>query len=182
MEEMKRVLLHVCCAPDGTIPVERLVARGFSPTLFFYGSNIHPGEEYAKRSESFLRLAKYYGLRYVMGPYEPFLWNDKAKDLATEPEGGARCDMCFRIQLYEAARVACLEKCEFLASTLTISPHKRPETVNTSGKSAAQNYGLVWIDTVWRKAGGFQESLSRSRELGLYRQNYCGCIYSIRRR
>ena len=177
-----KLLLHVCCAPDGTVPLERLIGEGYCPTIFFYGSNIHPRGEYEKRKDAFLKLAELYGVPFITGSYEPYLWREKVRGHALEPEGGARCTECFRVQLFDAARTGSLQSCSFLATTLTISPHKSPELLNKTGNVAAKAYGMEWIGRIWRKGGGFQESVKKSREMDLYRQNYCGCLYSVQRR
>jgi hypothetical protein len=176
---VNRLLLHACCAPDATVPLEELEAEGYNVTLFWYGANIHPGEEEQKRREALASLA---GARTVITGDEPAIsWMEAALPLAGEPEGGKRCELCFRLQLDGAARAAKREGIGLLCTTLTISPHKDPALINAIGTEAAKKHGLNWLGRVFRKKGGFQRSAALSRELNLYRQSYCGCVFSLRR-
>jgi len=181
-EKVPKVLLHVCCAPDGTIPWTRLVNEGFQVRGFFFGSNIHPEAEYQARKTAFLRLAKEKGTPFSIHPYEPFNWMEMTRSLASEKEGSGRCAACFAIQLRAAALEAVLTGCSCLCTTLTISPHKEPLLINRIGREVSREYGLEWVERVWRKNSGFLLSIKESRRLELYRQNYCGCCYSIWRR
>lgn len=176
------VLLHVCCAPDGTVPWRSLLQEGLPVMGFFYGSNIHPAGEYEKRKNAFLKLAEALGAPFSLEPYEPYLWIEKTRTLASEKEGGARCRQCFEMQLRASARTALLHGCTCLCTTLTISPHKDPSLINSIGRRVSMEYGLQWIERVWRKNSGFIASIKESHRLDLYRQHYCGCCYSVRRR
>lgn len=100
--------------------------------------------------------------------------------MAAEPEGGGRCRLCFALQLEAAALQAAERGFSHLTTTLTISPHKDPALINQIGAETAKKYGLTWVEKIWRRGGGFQRSVEESTRLGLYRQNYCGCIYSER--
>lgn len=177
---MKRLLLHICCAPDGTIPWQALLGEGYDVTGFFYGNNIHPLEEFGKRKEAVLSLGEYMKGEVIINPYDPEKWITLTRSLASEPEGGKRCPLCFRIQLESSAKAACAAGCHFLCTTLTISPHKDPCLINSIGEETASRYGLVWVEKIWRKNEGFKRSVHMSKDLGLYRQCYCGCVYSIR--
>ncbi len=177
----EKILLHVCCAPDATVPWEDLINEGYNVTGFFYGNNIHPLDEYKRRKDAFIKLAEHLDSDYVINSYEPEQWLELTRRTSTEPEGGARCSICFSAQLLAAARCAALNRHRIMTTTLTISPHKDPDHINTIGKAAASSYGIEWLPRIWRKDNGFVRSVAKSRELELYRQNYCGCIYSIRR-
>jgi len=177
---IKKVLLHICCAPDGTVPWSELAAEGYEVTGFFYGNNIHPYGEFVLRKDAVLSLAKNMIGEAEIGIYTPQIWMDKTKEYASEPEGGRRCPICFAIQLEAAAQKAVELGCTYLCTTLTISPHKDPVLINGIGERTASSLGLTWINRIWRKKGGFQRSVKMSRALGLYRQSYCGCLYSIR--
>ena len=177
---MKSILLHICCAPDGSIPVPDLQAEGWNVTGFFYGSNIHPQEEYLRRLEAVNILAHHCGIDCVLGRYEPQEWLDGVRGLEAEPEGGRRCERCFTLQFEASAREAVRLGCEYLCTTLTISPHKNASLINALGQDIAGRFGLKWENRIWRKKDGFLRSVKASRELGLYRQNYCGCTFSIR--
>lgn len=179
MLPIKKVLLHICCAPDGTVPWGELTAEGYEVTGFFYGNNIHPFEEFVRRKEAVLSLGHIMDGRVETCTYNPDIWMDKTKDYAAEPEGGRRCPLCFAIQLEAAARKAVELDCTYLCTTLTISPHKDPGLINEIGEKAASSFGLSWVNRIWRKKGGFQRSVKMSREMKLYRQSYCGCLYSI---
>lgn len=173
------IMLHICCAPDGSVPVPDLQSEGWNVKGFFYGSNIHPFEEYERRLEAVRILAGHCGIECVIGHYEPGEWQESVKGLEGEPEGGRRCARCFRLQLEASAAEALKHGCEYLCTTLTISPHKNVELINGLGREVAGSYGLKWECRVWRKRNGFLRSVRASRELGLYRQNYCGCAFSV---
>jgi predicted adenine nucleotide alpha hydrolase (AANH) superfamily ATPase len=113
--------------------------------------------------------------------YVPETWLEAASRLANEPEGGARCALCFRLQLEAAARRASAMKIPLLCTTLTISPHKNAELINSIGAECASQYGVAWLARVFRKKNGFVRSVALSKEYGLYRQSYCGCLYSMTR-
>ena len=178
----KRLLLHICCAPDATIPVEDLQAEGWQVAGFFYGSNIQPEEEYRLRLDALHILAGHTSLPVEEAPYAPEGWLDHMArlELLEEPEGGRRCTACFELQLRAAAESAVRLGCPYLCTSLTISPHKDVGRINAIGESIAKAHGLTWHPRIWRKRDGFLRSLRRSRELGLYRQNYCGCAPSQR--
>ncbi len=174
-----RLLLHICCAPDATIPWPALLEQ-YDVTGFFYGSNIHPLEEYKRRLGSVQILRESLSGVVVLPPYEPDVWHEATLGLENEPEGGARCAVCFREQFEATAKCAKEHNFNCITTTLTISPHKNVKLINEIGNSIATQYGVVWLDFVWRKNNGFLASIKRSKELGLYRQNYCGCIWSKR--
>ncbi|MDR3279027.1 MAG: epoxyqueuosine reductase QueH [Synergistaceae bacterium] len=177
----ERVLLHVCCAPDATVPWPALRNEGYEVDAFFYGSNIHPEGEWARRADALRMLSQRLGGKSEFAPYEPDAWFDATSGMEGEPEGGARCAACFGIQLAASAAYAASLGYGRLCTTLSISPHKSPELINSIGASVAKNAGIAWIERVWRKNDGFKLSIARSGEMGLYRQNYCGCAHSVRR-
>lgn len=180
--DLDRVLLHVCCGPDATVPWPELQVEGFEVTGYFYGSNIHPSLEYGLRLDAVRSVFDEHGGDLIVPPYDPDIWLRSAKDLAEEPEGGDRCSLCFRLQLEAAVAEAVARGIGLVTTTLTISPHKDPEAINAIGREVAEGAGISWIDRVWRKRDGFKRSLSECRRLELYRQSYCGCIYSLRNR
>ena len=182
MDENKKLILHICCAPDATVPGEELLKEGYRTIGFFYGSNIHPEEEFIKRADAVRSLCRIKGMDcHIMG-YDPQTWISLTEGFASEPEGGRRCPLCFELQLRAAARYASAMGGGFLTTTLTISPHKDPYLINKIGEDVSSEYGLKWIPRIWRKNNGFKRSVEESKILGLYRQDYCGCIYSIRNR
>jgi len=185
LPEKRNVLLHICCAPDATIPWPELVNEGYETSGFFYGSNIHPLGEYERRRDAVRYAAKIFGKRLFEAPYRPSEWvhgiaiRCAGMELIKE-EGGPRCSLCFRSQFEAAAKCAVERGFDSLCTTLTISPHKKPDIVNAIGEAVAERHGLRWIERIWRRRDGFRRSVLKSRELGLYRQNYCGCVFSIR--
>ena len=181
MAEKTRLLLHICCAPDATVPAPDLMVEGWDVTGFFYGSNIQPEEEYRRRLGALHTLMEHAGISVVEAPYDPDLWTRHMMELGLmcEPEGGRRCTECFRLQLEAAAEEAAKRGCTHLCTTLTISPHKDVERINRTGAEEAALRGLTWENRVWRKQNGFLRSIRLSKEWGLYRQNYCGCLPSM---
>jgi predicted adenine nucleotide alpha hydrolase (AANH) superfamily ATPase len=176
--DRRRCLLHICCAPDAVVPFRDLKAEGWDIVGYFYGSNIHPEDEYRRRAGALDFLARRDGVEVLTRPYDPKEWFARASALAHEPERGARCALCFEMQLRAAAGEARRRGAAYLGTTLTISPHKDVALISRLGREISAEYGLTWDDRVWRKKGGFLRSLKLGKELGLYRQNYCGCLYS----
>ncbi len=177
--EGRRLLLHACCAPDATVPWSDLRAEGYEVLAYWYGGNIHPSDEEARRREALSLLAARMGGHIVIDSCEAGYWLEETSHLADEPEGGRRCALCFRLQLEGAARAALREEAGVICTTLTISPHKDAAMINRIGAECAAVYGLEWLVRVFRKRDGFLRSVAMSREYGLYRQGYCGCIYSL---
>ncbi len=167
----KRVLLHTCCGPCATYVVDALLKEGFEITLFFYNPNIHPFDEYARRYKSFVDYALYKGLKVEMpfayNPLEFFRW-------IREPE--ERCAHCYEMRLGRTAQWARQRGYSFFATTLTISPYQKIENIFKVGENLQKKEQVVFLRKDFRS--GFAESVKISRELGLYRQNYCGCIFS----
>lgn len=176
----KKLLLHICCAPDATVPCPSLQGEGYVVAGFFYGSNIHPEEEYLKRRDAVAALSRIYAIEAVMAEYNPEAWYEAAAIYSEEPEGGERCALCFRLQLAAAAEYAVTHDFSYMSTTLTISPHKNVALINDIGRDIAEKHGLFWVEKIWRKNDGFRHSVEESKRLNLYRQNYCGCAYSAR--
>ena len=180
MTDAKDILLHICCAPDASVPVPDLMAEGWRVRGYFYGSNIHPLDEYARRLDALNTLVRHAGIECEVAEYDPGEWLERVAGLEDEPEGGRRCERCFALQLEAGARLAKILGIENFCTTLTISPHKNVKLINELGEKFSRSSGIVWQNRIWRKNNGFLRSVRASRELGLYRQNYCGCVYSIR--
>lgn len=176
----KNILLHICCAPDASVPVPDLLAEEWNVKGFFYGSNIHPFEEYTKRLEALDILRKNTGIECEIAAYNPGEWLEKVSGLENEPEGGRRCEKCFELQLEAGACLAKRLGFENFCTTLTISPHKNVQLINKIGEKISILNNIQWLNRIWRKNNGFLRSVKASKEMGLYRQNYCGCIYSMR--
>jgi len=165
------VLLHTCCGPCATYVTNALMKEGFEVVLFFYNPNIHPFDEYVKRYESFVEYARYKGLKvetpFAYNPLEFFEW-------IKEPE--ERCVRCYEMRLGRTARWAREQGYPFFTTTLTISPYQDLENIFKVGEKVEKRERVVFLKKNFRS--GFTESVKISRELGLYRQNYCGCIFS----
>jgi len=176
-----RLLVHVCCAPDAAVPFQVLKNEQWEEVAgYFYGSNIHPEDEFRRRAEALKFLAERYEVNVLSRPYDPEEWFAAASHLADEPEGGERCNLCFSLQLRAAAEECVKQGASHLCTTLTISPHKNAALISRLGMEIASSRGLAWEDRIWRKNNGFLRSVQISKELGLYRQSYCGCVYSKR--
>lgn len=173
-----QVLLHICCAPDSTAVFERL-KQEYKVIGFFHNPNIFPEAEYKKRLEEAEYVARKLKFKIVVPGYAPQEWENAVKGLEAEPEKGKRCNVCFRFNLQATAKKAKRRGIPFFTTTLTISPHKVTEMIFKAGTEAAIKYGLKFLELDFKKKDGFKRSLELSREMNLYRQNYCGCRYSM---
>ncbi|MCR4438582.1 MAG: epoxyqueuosine reductase QueH [candidate division KSB1 bacterium] len=180
-ESRRPILLFACCAPDATVAIERL-SPAWEVTVFFYNPNIHPRAEYDLRLEEMRKVAQAMEVPLVVGPYEDQLWLAMVKGLEEEPEKGRRCHVCFRMRLEATARQAKHLSISVFATTLTVSPHKDARTICALGQELAAQYGLEFLGANFKKQDGFERSIELSKALGLYRQNYCGCLFSRRNR
>jgi predicted adenine nucleotide alpha hydrolase (AANH) superfamily ATPase len=162
------------------VPWPALCDEGFEVDGFFYGDNIHPEDEWELRRDSVILLAEKLGHRVEISPYDPGSWFDRTSGLSWAHEGGERCRVCFKAQLEASAAFAAENGYEYLSTTLTVSPHKDPALINEIGGEVSSRMGVKWLPRVWRKNDGFRLSVRKSREMGLYRQKYCGCVYSVR--
>ena len=176
-----KLLLHICCAPCATWVFETL-KREFEITGFFYDPNIQPREEYDKRRWEAHRFAREAGFAIVDGEYDVENWRRAVRGHEDEPEGGRRWALCYDFRLARAAQYAARRGFQWLATTLTISPHKRADVVNPTGSRLCRQYGLRFLEADFKKRAGFEHSVRLSREHGLYRQDYCGCEFSRRER
>lgn len=173
------MLLHICCAPCAIYPLTVLLER-FNIILVFYGPNIHPQEEYIRRLESARQMAGEIGTFLVELEYNPTHWYALVKGLENEPEGGHRCNLCYKMRLDRIAEFAKENGHKYFTTTLTLSPHKPARIINPTGEEIARKYGLIFLSEDFKKNNGFKKSCEMSKEYGLYRQKYCGCEYSMR--
>lgn len=171
------MLLHTCCAPCSTHVLEML-KEFFELTLYFYDPNIHPREEYEVRRDEMKDYAEKGLIPFIEGPYDVNRWFDLVKSREDDKEGGERCFLCYEIRLRESARFAKMHGFEYFGTVLSISPHKRAYTINSIGLSLAEEFGIKFLEADFKKKDGFKRSIDLSREYGLYRQDYCGCVYS----
>lgn len=174
-----KLLLHCCCAPCATHPF-RLLSESFEVTAFFYNPNIYPESEYQARLLEIQKLSKKWQFPLIIGPYEPELWETRIRGHESDPEGGARCLLCYQLRLEKTALEAKLANMEYFTSTLSISPHKNAEQINAIGEAIASESGVGFYPANFKKKDGFKKSCELSKEEGLYRQNFCGCQYSRR--
>lgn len=180
-----RLLLQCCCAPCSS-SVLAVLTPHFDVTVYFYNPNIHPQSEYEKRLAQLPKLladAQYGGdIKVLEAPYVPEDFFSAVQGLETEPEGGARCTECFRLRLRETAKQAKALGFDYFTTTLTVSPHKNAETLNELGLSLGAEYGVQFLPSDFKKKEGYKESIRLSKAYDLYRQDYCGCVFSLRER
>ena len=188
LEEEGRVptlLIHSCCAPCSSYCLETL-SEDFAITVFYYNPNIYPPEEYhmrAKEQERFIaEFPTKYPVSFVEGAYDTQRFYDMAKGMEEIPEGGERCFACYRLRLSEAASYAKAHGFDFFTTTLSISPLKNAQKLNEIGERLAGEYGVAYLVSDFKKRNGYKRSTELSKIYGLYRQDYCGCIYSKNQR
>ena len=172
-----KVVLHVCCGVCAAGVAERLIAEGHEVSGFFYNPNIHPPDEFQRRLEVARRVAREFGFALEVPPYRPEEWRQEASSLADEPEGGRRCEVCFRLRLAETYRHMLDRGADAFTTTLTVSPRKPAGVVNRIGREIG---GDSFLARDFKKKAGFQRTIELARRWELYRQDYCGCIYSVR--
>jgi predicted adenine nucleotide alpha hydrolase (AANH) superfamily ATPase len=172
-----KLVLHICCAPDEAWVVETLQDR-YQLHCFFCNPNIHPPEEYEKRLKEAEKVAKFFQVSITADPYDSESWKEAVTGLEHTPEGGARCEQCFLLRLRRTAQFCKDLGWNRYTTVMSISPHKRIEMLNRTGEQAAREYGVIYEQFNFKKKDGFQESIRLSKELGLYRQDYCGCVLS----
>ena len=179
-KEKGTLLLHTCCAVCACGAVGRLIAD-YAVTLFFYNPNIYPEQEYARRIYEARRLATILKLDFIEDEYNTALFYDAISGLEGEPEGGKRCAKCFQVRLDRTAQAARDNSFGCFATTLTTSPHKDAHLVNSIGEELAKKYEIKYLASDFKKNNGFKESIDTARKLDMYRQEYCGCEFSIKR-
>lgn len=180
----KKLLMHACCAPCSSYCFEE-TSKFFDVTLYFYNPNMDTAEEYEKRREELKKLAGEFfpnGKKAATATeeYEPKEFYERVKGYENEPEGGARCEKCFELRLEKTAAYAKEHGFDYFTTTLTVSPHKNAEKINAIGEKIGQKYGVKYLYSDFKKRDGFKRSTALSEEFGLYRQNYCGCVFSKR--
>lgn len=175
------LLLHSCCAPCSSYVLEYL-SNYFSITIFYFNPNITDIEEYQKRVEEqkrlILQLPVKNEIHFIEGSYNPELFYALALGLEKEPEGGARCIKCYYQRLEETAKIAKQLKFDYFTTTLTLSPYKKSDKLNEIGSFLEKKYQIPYLHSDFKKKNGYQRSIELSKIYHLYRQDYCGCIYS----
>lgn len=174
---MKKVLLHICCGVCASQPVGILRNQGYSVTGFFYNPNIHPASEYALRKEQVYKVKNLLEFDLIEIDYRPEEWFSLCSPYADEKEGGSRCRVCYRLRLLKTFSLCREAGFDFFTTTLTVSPHKVSKLIFGEGKNIG---GEKFLAQDFKKKDGFRKTTAFARERGLYRQNYCGCVYSLR--
>ena len=177
------LLLHVCCAPCSSYVIEYL-SEYFNITIYYYNPNISPIQEYNFRLEELSRLLKEMkeaeNIEVLPCEYDPETFYEIAKGLEKEKEGGERCFKCYRLRLEKTAEAAKEKSFDYFTTTLSISPYKNAEKLNEIGKELSEKYNVPYLFSDFKKKNGYKRSIELSKEYDLYRQDYCGCIYSKR--
>ena len=173
------LLIHSCCAPCSSYVLEYLT-KYFDITVFYYNPNISPEQEYHHRVEEQKRLISEMcpDVKLIEGTYEPQKFYEMAKGLENEPERGARCLKCYRMRLEKTAEVAKSGNFDFFTTTLSISPQKDSAVLNEIGRQLSTEYDIPYLFSDFKKRGGYKRSIELSAQFNLYRQNFCGCIFS----
>ncbi len=179
--EQKKLLLHICCAPDAAYIPDAL-GQEWDVTCFFYNPNIYPEDEYRKRADEMKRLAEAKGYPLICADYDPVRFDQRTQGRQYEPEKSGRCSLCYRIRLEETAGTAKQNGFDAFATVLTISPHKLVDRINRIGKAVSKDVGIPYLPSDFKKNDGFRLSVLEARRLDLYRQDYCGCESSLRYR
>jgi epoxyqueuosine reductase len=172
-----QLVLHICCAPDEAWVVKSL-KETYNLHCFFSNPNIQPEEEYSKRLHEARKVADAFEVPFESSSYDPSSWETVIAPHSHTPEGGERCEHCFLLRLRDTARFTKSLGWPQFTSVMSISPHKRIEVLNKTGKMAADEYGVEFISFDFKKKNGFLNSIKLSKDLGLYRQDYCGCRLS----
>lgn len=176
----KKLLLHCCCGPCSTAVIERL-QENFDITIYFYNPNIYPKEEFLKRLFNQQKVSEFFNDIQVICPdYIEREFLDNIKGLEGQKEGGLRCDKCFEIRLNQTAQYAKQNGYDFFGTTLTVSSHKNEQHINQIGKKIEEQQGIKFLFSDFKKHEGYKRSIILSKQIDLYRQNYCGCRFSIR--
>lgn len=187
LDEIKKInipnniLLHSCCAPCSSYVITFL-SNYFNITILYYNPNIYPKEEYLKRKKEQIKLIKNLNTKYKVDfldcDYDNEIYNEYIKGYEQYPEGSKRCQICFNLRLEKTAKLAKENNYNYFCSTLTVSPHKNSKLINEIGINLSNKYNIKWLYSDFKKNEGFKQSIELSKKYDLYRQDYCGCIYS----
>ena len=175
-----KILLHACCAICSGYPISLLKDMGYEVVVYFYNPNIYPESEYLKRLEAEKTLCKYHDVKLIIGEYDTESFYNAAKGLEKEPEKGNRCDKCFDLRLRNTALKAKELGIDEFTTSIVISPHKNFQKLTDIGEKIAKEFDLSYKAIDFKKKDGFLKTNRLSKELNLYRQNYCGCEFSMR--
>ena len=177
----KKILLHSCCAPCSSYVISFL-SNYFDITILYYNPNIAAIEEYNKRKNEQIRLIQTMKtknkLDFLDCDYDNDIYNKNISGYENDPEGGSRCHICFNLRLKKTAELAKKHNYDYFCSTLTVSPHKNSKIINEIGEQISNQYHIKWLPSDFKKNEGFKQSIELSKKYELYRQDYCGCIFS----
>lgn len=178
-DKKPKLLLQCCCGPCSSYVLEYL-AQYFNVTVLFYNPNIQPREEYDGRLYWLRQVVSRYGGAVTVErcEYDGAAFEEAARGLEAEPEGGKRCTKCFELRLRETANTAKKLGFDYFCTTLSVSPHKDGERLNEIGLALEAELGVKWLPSDFKKREGYKRSIELSKEYGLYRQDYCGCLFS----
>ena len=183
IDKPKKLLLHSCCAPCSSHVISYLT-NYFDITILYYNPNISPKEEYDKRKKEQIRLIKEIDktnkIDIIDCDYDNDIYEKSIKGYEKCPERGDRCTICFNLRLDKTAKVASENNYDYFCSTLTVSPYKNSKLINEIGKKMGDKYNIKWLYSDFKKENGYKHSIELSKKYGLYRQDYCGCKYSVR--
>ena len=174
---MRKLLLHVCCGPCSTHVIE-ILKQKYDLTLFFYNPNVEPLNEYSLRLETAEEFAKKLNLPIIIGDYDSIEWHNAVKGHEQDKEGGERCSICFKYRLERTAELAKNKGFDFFTTTLTVSPYKNAEIINQIGKQLEEKHNIKFLESDFKKENGYIHSIELSNKHNLYRQHYCGCLFS----
>lgn len=182
-ESHKSLLLHSCCAPCSSHVITYL-APYFDITILYYNPNIAPKDEYLKRKNEQIKLLSMLEspnkLDFIDCDYDNEKYNELVKGYEMCPEKGERCTICFNLRIEKTAKVAKENDYDYFCTTLSVSPYKNAELINEIGEKMENKYGVKWLHSDFKKENGYKHSIELSHKYGLYRQDYCGCVYSKR--
>ena len=184
-QKVPKLLLHSCCAPCSSYVIEYLSSY-FNITVFYYNPNIYPDEEYEKRVEEQMRFIREFPTKYpvefLRGDFEKQRFYDAVRGYEQIREGGERCFRCYALRLSESAKVAKRIGADYFTTTLSISPLKNAAKLNEIGERLAEEYNIAYLNSDFKKKNGYKRSVELSGEYGMYRQDYCGCVFSKQER
>lgn len=175
-----KMLVHICCAPDA-LYVIRTLKKDYNVSGFFYNPNIFPRAEYELRLKETRKVAQILNFNFLEGAYDNEWWLKITQKFKEEPEKGTRCDICYGMRLKKTAERASSLDFDIFTTVMSLSPWKKADVLNRMGRMFAQRYKLNFLEANFKKKNGFRKSIELSKRHGLYRQNYCGCKYSMRK-
>lgn len=174
-----KIMLHACCAVCMAYPIE-LLKQDYEPIVLFFNPNIYPESEYTRRRDELVKYCEKKGYEYIIEDYNPKKWYEYIKGYEQEPEKGLRCNRCFEFRLDKTAQKAKELGIKYFTTTLTVSPHKVSKNIFAAGNTVAQKYGLAFVEYDFKKQNGFLKTMEIAKQNDFYRQQYCGCEFSLK--